>query len=84
MKKPPRNGNSNWAANKNNHSKYNKEEAEMQEKVIVKEFCESDFCALVNYNNERISIDYGEESISIPIHQLDTLSEFLFSIRYRV
>ena len=56
----------------------------MQEKVIVKEFCESDFCALVNYNNERISIDYGEESISIPIHQLDTLSEFLFSIRYRV
>lgn len=56
----------------------------MQDRVIVREISDSDFNALVNYNDEKVSIEYGGKSISIPIHQFEAFSDFVWSVRYHV
>lgn len=56
----------------------------MQEKIIVKELSEGDFCAEIYYEENLVRIVRGENSFDIGIDQVDAFSDFLLSLRYRV
>ena len=56
----------------------------MQEKIIAKELKENDFCAEIYYEENLVRIFCGESAIEIKLDQVESFSDFLLSVRYRV